>query len=368
MQAMLTRFRQDLHRIPELDADLPKTLAYIKDALAPLNYAIIEPAPGALCAFLDNGKGRAIAFRADMDALPIQEESQAPYCSLHPGKMHACGHDGHTAMVLALAHALASRQESLPWDILLIFQPAEETTGGAEPIVDSGILDAYKVERIFACHVWPGVPAGQIYTRPGPIMARSSEVTVDIQGTSAHIARPQEGADALFAGAAFIQQAYQLIAQLPPQGEARLLGFGRMESGQARNAVSDHTHLEGSLRIFSDTIYQQAKAGLQRLGDAIGTQTGCSFSIHLSAGFPPLCNDPALFAQVQAALGNTLHILPQPNMTAEDFSFFAQARPSLFFLLGVGEKAAPLHSAAFDFDSSILLSGLRLYEQLALLP
>lgn len=211
MQNLLTRFRRDLHQIPELDRQVPETLAYVEAALAPLPCRLFHPIPQALCAFFDGGKGDTIGFRAELDALPIQEAEGRGYGSRHPGCMHACGHDGHMAMLLGLAHAWEAVRDSLPHNLLLIFQPAEETTGGAADICSQGVLDDYGVSRIFGCHLWPGLPEGQAFARPGPMMARSSEVTLTIRGRSVHIANRQQGNDALLAGAEFLRAAYAFM-------------------------------------------------------------------------------------------------------------------------------------------------------------
>ena len=278
--------------------------------------------------------------------------------------MHACGHDGHMAMLLGLAHAWEAIRDSLPHNLLLIFQPAEETTGGAADICSQGVLDEYRVSRIFGCHLWPGLPEGQAFARPGPMMARSSEVTLTIRGHSVHIANRQQGNDALLAGAEFLRAAYAFMDAGFPPAEPRVLGFGRMESGQVRNALSDHTRLEGTLRVFNDQVFAQAQQGLQALAEETAAQQGCQAALAFSPGYPPLLNDPALVALA----GDLLSPLPAPSMTTDDFSFFAQARPSLFFFLGIGENAAPLHNPAFDFNEAVLSRGLDIFLALARLP
>lgn len=360
----LSQDRRALHQIPELERELPQTLAYLRQSLAPLPCRIFSPAESALCAFFDFGRPSALAFRADMDALPVTEKTGLAFASRHPGRMHACGHDGHMAMLLGLAHAWEAIRDSLPHNLLLIFQPAEETTGGAADICSQGVLDEYRVSRIFGCHLWPGLPEGQAFARPGPMMARSSEVTLTIRGRSVHIANRQQGNDALLAGAEFLRAAYAFMDAGFPPAEPRVLGFGRMESGQVRNALSDHTRLEGTLRVFNDQVFAQAQQGLQALAEETAAQQGCQAALAFSPGYPPLLNDPALVALA----GDLLSPLPAPSMTTDDFSFFAQARPSLFFFLGVGEQAAPLHNPAFDFNEAVLSRGLDIFLALARLP
>ena len=207
----------------------------------------------ALCAWFDFGAGSAIAFRADLDALPIEEKTGAAYASKHPGRMHACGHDGHTAILLELARRLSRRKRSAR-NILLVFQPAEEATGGAKPICDSGMFDRYRVEAIFGLHLWPGLDKGKIFSRPGGMMSRSAELDVDLYGKSAHIGRSWEGCDAMEAACVFLQKAYELERSMPEE-IPRLLKFGHLKSGTVRNAISAHTRMEGGLRAFSDEVF-----------------------------------------------------------------------------------------------------------------
>lgn len=360
MHPDLTLFRRALHRIPELDRDLPETAAYIRGVLAPLG-CDLRAVGGSLCAFFDAGRPDAVAFRADTDALPITERTGAPYASAHPGKMHACGHDGHTALLLGLAQWLAQNLDALPHNALLLFQCAEETTGGAEALCESGVLEDYNVRAIFGCHLWPGLPLGSVASRPGPIMARSCEIDVRITGKSAHVAHAQEGADALEAGARFLCGAYALDAL---RGEEPcLLRFGRMRSGTVRNALSAQTLLQGTLRCFSDETLHILRQGLDTLCTQVEAQTGCACAYQLSTGYPPLVNDPALYERVCALLGDNAPIMAAQSMTSEDFSFYARRLPAVFFFLGVGDTP-PLHADTFDFDESCLARGLALYQRL----
>ena len=352
--------RQALHRIPELDHDLPQTLAYLKNALKGLPCQVFSPMSGALCAWFDFGRETAIAFRADADALPIEEKTGAAYASQHPGKMHACGHDGHMAILLELARRL-SRKETLPHNVLLVFQPAEETTGGARELCETGIFETYRVQAIFGLHLWPGLTAGVIASRERELMARSCEVTVDIFGKSAHIAKAAEGVDALAAGVEFYRQA-SALEQALPQGIFRLLKFGRFQSGTVRNALSAHTHLEGSLRAFQDEIFEGLQQGLRDIGHQVEAAFGCTVQVHMNDGYPAVMNPPELFARVRRTADFAL--LDGPSMTAEDFSWYQRRLPGMFFFLGVGDTPA-LHADTFDFDEAALENGAEFFERLA---
>ena len=269
--------RRALHRIPELDSDLPQTMAYLEQALAGLKCRVFSPMQSALCAWFDFGQETAIAFRSDADALPIQEKTGAEFASCHPGKMHACGHDGHMAIALELARRL-NEKKTLPHNVLIVFQPAEETTGGAKALCQTGVFDRYKVEAIFGLHLWPGLPEGQIASRAEEMMARSCEVKVDVLGRSAHIARAEEGLDALEAGAEFYLRALDMERKMPKE-VFRLLKFGKFESGRVCNAISDHTHMEGSLRAFQDDIFYGMRQSLLDIAAQVEQESGCRVQV-----------------------------------------------------------------------------------------
>jgi len=362
MRSLLTKYRRDLHQIPELDFDLPETRAYVRRVLSRYPCTVFEPCPGAVCAFFDAGRDTAAAFRADMDALPVAERTGAPYASRHEGRMHACGHDGHMAMVLALAEVVREKLPGLRRNVLLVFQPAEETTGGAAAVCASGVFERYRCAHIFGTHLWPDLPAGALASRPGPLLARSSEVTVRVTGRSSHIAKAGEGRDALLAAARFVCGTDELVRRdLAPNGPC-LLKFGKLESGTVRNAISGGSTLLGSLRVYSGEMFEAARRGMEALAGRIERETGCTFRLELSAGYPPVLNDETLFRAARAALPR-LETLDAPLLIAEDFSFYQRALPGLFLLLGTG-TGIPLHSAAFDFDEAVLESGLAAYEAL----
>lgn len=352
--------RRALHRIPELDKHLPETFAYLHGVLSELGCRVFSPVAGSLCAYFDFGKENAIAFRADADALPIAEKTGADYASCHHGCMHACGHDGHMAIVLELARRLSEKND-LPHNVLLVFQSAEETTGGAKDLCESGVFAQYHVQAIFGLHLWPGLEAGVIASRKQELMARSSEVNVDIYGKSAHIAKAVEGVDALMAGTAFYQRAMEMEEKLP-DSVFRLLKFGKFQSGTVRNALSAHTHMEGSLRAFQDEVFDELASGLADISRVVEAQYGCTVNLHLSDGYPAVMNPPELYDRVRAAL--PFWELESPCMTAEDFSWYQKTLPGLFFFLGLGDVPA-LHTDTFDFDEAILLKGADFFEKLA---
>lgn len=371
----LRRWRRDLHRIPELDVHLPETLAYVRAALDALSCEVVEPCESSLVARFDLGRGRATALRTDMDALPVEERTGAPYASAHPGRMHACGHDGHMAMALAAAtwvdnvvsgRASGLSADDLPRDVVIVFQPAEETTGGAARVCGSGVLERCGVDRIFGMHLWPDLPAGTLASRPGALMARSSEVTVEFSGRASHIARWQEGRDALAAAARFVPSAEAMCGRLAREGgEPCLLRFGRLEAGTVRNAIAGSARAEGSLRVFSDAMLDRAREAVGTLAQNAARTEGCTVELSLSEGYPPVTNDPELLSAARRALPG-LRELDEPLLIAEDFSFYQRSLPGVFMLLGTG-TGTPLHADTFDFDERVLLAGADAYRRLLLM-
>ena len=351
--------RRALHRIPELELCLPRTMEYLKESLSALNCRVFSPAESALCAFFDFGADHAIAFRADCDGLPITERSGAEYASTHPGCMHACGHDGHMAILLELARRL-NEKSALPHNVLLVFQPGEETPGGARILCESGVLAEYGVQAIFGLHLWPSLEKGAVFCRENELMAHASEMTVDIYGRSAHIAKAREGIDATAAAVELYRRAAEVERACPDP--YRLLKFGQLHSGTARNAISAHCHMEGCLRAFRDETFEGLKNAVTDIARDVEAAFGCRVDLHFSEGYPAVMNPPALVQKVRESVG--FRELAEPSMTAEDFGWYQRYVPGAFFFLGLGD-VPPLHADTFDFDESILLKGAEFFENLA---
>ena len=351
--------RRALHRIPELDRQLPETLAYLRQSMENLRCRVFSPMEGALCAFFDFGAKQTIAFRSDADALPISENTRLDFASTHSGKMHACGHDGHMAILLELARRL-NEKEQLPNNVLLVFQPAEETTGGAKDLCATGIFKEYNVKAIFGLHLWPGLAAGEIFSRRQEMMSRSCEVKVEIFGKSSHIAKPSEGIDAMAAGVDFYSRVAAMEAALPKK-VFRVLKFGKMESGTVCNAISGYTKLEGTLRAFQDDVFYSLRAGIVSVGKAVERRTGCTVNIYMNDGYPAVMNPGDLYDRVRKMVD--FKELEVPSMITEDFSWYQKTLPGLFFFLGLGDVPA-LHADDFNFDENILVKGADFFEAL----
>ena len=401
---LLRRFRRDLHKIPELDFELLRTIAYVEGVLSELSCEIVHPCHGCVVAVFDMRgsaaegplEGPATAIRADMDALPIVEKTGVSFCSEHAGCMHACGHDSHMAMALTAAtwvdRMLREQPGILPRNVLFVFQPAEETTGGAKVVCESGVFERYQVDRIFGFHVWPDLPAGTVSSCPGPLLARSSETHIVISGASTHIAKTYgvddaHSQDAMLAAARFIVRERELMARLGAE-EPCIGKFGQLNAGTVCNAVAGEAKIAGSLRVFSEEMFVRAKRELEDLLRICCEECGCTYMIDFAEGYPPVRNDAKLFCLAQAALhasssAPSISVVAEPLLIAEDFAFYQQHLPGVFFLLGVGEPhdASPfeddgvqpyatsaLHTDTFMFDERNLLPGVAAYRELLQQP
>ncbi|HML37026.1 MAG TPA: M20 family metallopeptidase [Bacillota bacterium] len=371
MKDKLTKYRRELHRIPELGYELYETRAYIMEQLKQYDCEIAEVC-GGICAFFqskeEDGKGgrreNTVALRSDMDALPIVEKTGLPYRSAHEGAMHACGHDGHMSMLLALAGELDRIIHTLPHNVLLIFQPAEETTGGAEDMCAAGILSKYGVKRIYGFHLWPMLPKNAIGSRPNGLMAKSSELDIVIEGKSVHCASAEEGTDALAIGCEMVNELYRMEKTEIPAMEYCLLKFGRMESGTVRNAISAKTVLQGSVRRFNEDTGDFMFRRIEEISASYEGKYGCRISFIRTDGHPAVINDPVLFAEAKKLLSDyEFHTFEKPFLLSEDFSCYQERVPGLFLFLGTG-TGIPLHSDTFDFDEKVLCTGVNVYLKL----
>lgn len=358
---MLAKNRMALHRIPELGFQEFKTKAYLFEQIKDYQCTIHEVGETGLVLYFDNGQKETIAFRTDIDALPITEETDLEYCSTHPGLMHACGHDGHMAMLLELASYLDKHLTDQIYNVVLIFQPSEEIAGGAASIVASGWLDFYQVRAIFGFHLWPGLAKGKVYSRSGGLMAQSSETDIVVKGKSSHVAAAAQGTDALAIACRLMTDIYTYDDQLPTN-EHHLIKFGQITGGTIRNVLANEVTISGSIRSFSPVTQQRYQAALSQLAQPYEEMQDCQIDFHYNDGYPAVINEPTLFARVEAALPE-LMILPEPVLQAEDFGVYCDSYPCTFFFLGIGETAA-LHQPTFDFEMDVLSVGYETYLKL----
>lgn len=357
----IQKYRMDLHQIPEEGYEEFKTKAYLLKVLEPLNCTIHEVEPTGLVLYFDAGSDQTVAFRADMDALPIQEQTGLTFASAHPGKMHACGHDGHMAILLGMAHYVNERLPELTQNVVLVFQPSEEKEAGAMSIINSGLLDHYNVSAIYGLHLWPGLEAGIPFTRPNEFMAQSSETDIKIMGKSAHVASSWEGVDALHAAARFLGDVYSIEASIKPE-IYRLIKFGQIEAGTIRNILAGEAKLYGTVRSFYPQVQNRLKTIIEDTAAKYEREFGCRFEIKYNDGYQAVINDEKLYEQA-VKNNKAISTLKRPVLQAEDFGNYGAKYPALFFFLGVG-ATAPLHNEAFDFDMELLIKGVELFASL----
>ncbi len=368
MEQELRQIRRYLHQIPELGLLEHKTAAYIENMLLTLGVDSVERCleTGVVGLIKGQGTQNPIAFRADMDALTVQEPRR-PYASCHEGLMHACGHDGHMTILLGFAKYLMAQKERPKGDVVLIFQPAEEGPGGARLMIEAGIIEKYHISKVIGCHVFPEVPQGKIACRAGGMMARNGEVTVRILGKSSHGAQPHLGADALLAAGAVISGLHTILSRNISPLDSGILSFGQIHGGEACNIVAKEVRIEGTMRAFSDEVYEKMVQRVEEAVKFIAEGYGCEGIVTFNHMYRVVNNDAALVRALEQACGES-YLTTQPYMLAEDFSFFQQVVPGLFFFLGAKnpEKGFihPLHSAEFDFDEKILCFGVETYMNL----
>lgn len=365
----LRQIRRDLHKIPELGLKEYKTSAYIREKLTSFGITELETwlETGVVAVIRGKGKKEAVAFRADMDALPVTEQTGCDFTSEHVGCMHACGHDGHVTVLLGFAKYLQEHKDELENDVVLIFQPAEEGPGGAQLLVDAGLFEKHPVRCIIGCHIFPQVPQGKVACRKGAMMARNGEVDVHIYGESAHGAQPQLGHDAVLAAGAVITGLHTILSRNVSPLDSGVLTFGAIHGGEACNIIAKEVKLEGTMRAFSDEAYETMTKRVQEVASGIAAGYGCKGEAVFRHMYRVVDNDPKLVELLQEVAGDNYEETP-PYMLAEDFSLYLQKVPGMFFFLGSGNEEKgyihSLHSAQFQFDEEILALGVETYAKL----
>lgn len=354
-------YRRELHQMPELGLEEYKTSAYIGEKLKEFGLNPFTIAKTGIYVYIDAGSEDTYAFRADMDALEAEEENDVDYASKHPGKMHACGHDGHMAMLLGLAKVL-SQTENIKKNILLIFQPAEEGPGGAKIITESGIFEKYNVKGIFGIHLFPNLDEGIIASKAGPLMAQSGEIDVIIKGEGGHGGMPHNAIDSILVASKFISDCQSIISRSISPLETAVISFGKIRGGSARNIVAEKTHIEGTVRTFSKDTFDIIKKRILQISSGLEESFGVEISVDLEPYYPPVINDKTLYNKI----AEKVHIEEtDPVMLAEDFSYYQERIPGVFYFLGSRnieqEFDYPLHSCNFNFNEDILLKGIEHY-------
>ncbi len=364
----MVQLRRHLHTHPELSNQEHATQRTLRSALAAESIPNISTAADTgLVVDVVGAAGpsnRAIAIRADIDALPISEASGVPFASQNPGVMHACGHDAHSAMVFATAAALHATRDRFSGTVRLIFQPAEEAEPlGGRRIVEAGLLD--DVEAAIGIHVDPYLPVGQIALDSGPYTLASDIFDIAITGRSAHAAKPAEGIDTITIAATLVNELHKIVARETDAFDPLILSVTGIQGGGAYNIIADRTTLRGTIRSGSNATRERAHRRLHEITRAIAQAHGATAEITLTCGEPPVVNDPAMTTLIAATAAHLLgpdHVIKAPGWTAaDDFGFYSEKCPSVYFRLGVRNQAEgatyPLHHPQFRIDENALTIG-----------
>lgn len=374
--ADMTAWRRDFHAHPELGFELPRTSTAVAEKLR--EFGVDEVVTGiaktgvvGIIRGRNAAGGRGIGLRADMDALPILEETGAPYASLAPGLMHACGHDGHTTMLLGAARYLAETR-NFDGTVYVIFQPAEEGGGGGRVMVEEGLFERFPMDQVFGMHNWPGIPAGTFIWRDGPVMAATGEITITVTGHGAHGAKPNEGIDPILVAAHIVTGLQSIVARNMEPTEAGVVTIGTISAGQASNVIPERAVMSGTARWFSPAVGDVLEAGVKRIAAGVAAAFGATVETEFRRNYPATINDPEATAHtVRAAttIAGAAKVAPmeRPTMGAEDFSYMLNAKQGSYIMLGtgIGPNDPGLHHPLYDFNDEILPVGASYWATLA---
>lgn len=356
--------RRHLHEYPELSFEEVETPSYIATFHRELGHVVREGVGGrGVVAILRGGKpGKTVALRADFDALAIQEENDVPYKSKIAGKMHACGHDGHTATLLGLAKALNAMRDQIEGTIVFIHQHAEEVApGGAKPMIEDGCLEG--VDVIFGTHLWAPTPLGEILVKDGAIMAAADKVEITVQGKGGHGAEPHHSIDAVTLASQFVVNAQQLVSRRIDPLKSAVLTIGHFEAINPFNVIADRVVLAGTIRTFEEEVRIQMEQELEAVLNATCLAFGASYEYRYTRGYPPVYNhqrETEFLAQLASTVPGVDQVITcPPFMIGEDFAYYLEKVPGTFFFTGAKkpewETAYPHHHARFDFDERAML-------------
>jgi hippurate hydrolase len=362
----MTAWRRDLHRYPELGLQEHRTSRLVQERLR--DFGVDEvitgiATTGVVGVIRGQGEGGAIGLRADMDALPIVEETGLPYASATQGVMHACGHDGHTTMLLGAARYLAETR-NFAGTVYVIFQPAEENKGGGEIMVREGLFERCPVERVFGMHNWPEHRAGAFLWRDGPVMAAVGTLDIVVRGRGAHGAYPHFGVDPILVAAHIVTALQSLVARTVDPLDNAVVTVGRIEAGQASNVIPQTARMIGTARWFEPAVGDALEAGIRRIAEHTAAAFGATAEVDFARSYPATVNEPgstALARRAAEAVAGAARVehMARPTMGGEDFSFMLNARPGSYIMLGAGRTSDDfgVHHPRYDFNDDILPIG-----------
>ena len=372
LHAEITAWRRDIHAHPELQYDVHRTAASVVQKLKSFGCDDVVAGIGrtGVVGVIRGrkGGGKVVGLRADMDALPLEEETGLPYKSTEPGKMHACGHDGHTAMLLGAAKYLAETR-NFAGTAVVIFQPAEEGGAGGEAMVKDGLITRFGIQEVYGMHNCPGLPIGEFAIRPGPIMASADHITIELEGKGGHAARPHHAIDTLLVGAQIVDQLQSVVARNVDPLEAAVVSICMFQAGFTDNVIPQHAKLRGTARAFSVEVRKTLQERINAIVEGTARLYGAAAKITYTNGYPVLVNherETAFAANVAREVAGKDRVDTgfAPRMAAEDFSFMLNERPGAFIWIGNGDSAN-LHHPAYDFNDGAILSGTSYWVRLA---
>jgi amidohydrolase len=365
-------WRRELHQNPEIMYDVEETAKFVAERLRAFGCDEVKTAVGrtGVVGVIRGAKGsgsssRSIGLRADMDALPIEEETNLPYRSKTPGKMHACGHDGHTAMLLGAAQRLAATRD-FAGNAVVIFQPAEEGGAGAMAMIDDGLLDQFGIEQVYGMHNWPGTPIGAFGLRKGPLMAAADEIT--ITGKGGHGAMPHLCVDPVMVGAQIITALQTITSRNVDPLDSSVISITQFRAGTANNIIPQSAWLNGTVRTLKPATRDMAEKRIHAIATALAAASGATARVEYRRGYPPTINhgaqtDFAASIARKVAGDARVDVNAPPTMGSEDFSFMLEARPGAFIFIGNGDSAT-LHHPSYDFNDEVLPYGMSYWVEL----
>ena len=368
-EGAITALRRAIHAEPELGLDTPKTLAKVKEALAdlPLEWREGPACTGAVAVLKGASAGRRVLLRGDMDALPMDENSGLDFASQIPGRMHACGHDAHTAMLAGAARVLVARQDSLKGEVLFMFQPGEEGYHGARHMLEDGLIDPLP-DAAFALHVWPNAPHGRLEGRGGPMMASADQLEITVRGNGGHASMPYDTIDPIPVSAEIVLALQTMMTRRFDASEAAVVSITKIEAGSAHNIIPDSVEMMGTIRTLSPERRKVIRETITRVVENVARAHGCEAEVRFIDGFPATINNAravSLGKTIALALGgdNPWTDRPAPTMGAEDFSYVLEKVPGAMFFLGAAAEGVDwkgccgLHSSRMVLDESVMPRG-----------
>lgn len=367
LQPDIQAWRRDIHQHPELLYDVHRTAAFVADRLREFGCDEVATGLGRTGVVgvikgrrpAGNGDIRVIGLRADMDALPIEEETNLAYASKTPGKMHACGHDGHTAMLLGAARYLAETR-NFAGDAVVIFQPAEEGGAGAAAMIKDGLMDRFAIDQVYGMHNGPGIPVGSFAIRPGAIMASTDSIDIHIEGLGGHAARPHKCIDSVMVGAQLIVALQSIVSRSVDPLESAVISMCEFHAGNARNVIPQTAELRGTVRTLTAEVRELIEKRVREVVAGTAQMTGAKIDLVYERGYPVTVNhasqtDVATRVAREIAGDANVHEMP-PLMGAEDFAYMLEARPGAFIFCGNGDSAG-LHHPAYNFNDDAIVFG-----------